>query len=230
MGPGVAVLTASLNAAAATDGIVDPLLGRQVVAAGYDAWAGQESGIGSQTQMLAGSRSRSGPDAQAQVRIPPDSALDLGAVAKGRLADRLATIAHRSTGFDAIANMGGDLRVVSPSHPWVVSADPDIAGCAGHRHGDHRCRSGDQRSGSPILGDRTPHHRPADRTAGPHTMGSRSASHSRGRGRQRRSHRRLILAERGPDWLGAMGLDGWFVARNHEQAVGAWPRPVPVCA
>ena len=63
------MLTASLNAAAATHGIVDPLLGRQVVAAGYDAWPGQQSGIGPRPD----ARWRSieiGPTPRPSVRIP----------------------------------------------------------------------------------------------------------------------------------------------------------------
>ena len=227
----VAVLTASLNAAAATDGIVDPLLGRQVVAAGYDAWAGQQSGIGSQTSDARWQSIEIRPGrSQAQVRIPPDSALDLGAVAKGWLADRLATIAHRSTGFDAIANMGGDLRVVSPSHPWVVSADPDVPGVQ-----DTAMEIIDAGLATSGLGHRswaTGHHIIDPRTAQPARTPWESVSvlAAEAAGANAAATAGLILAERGPDWLAAMGLDGWFVARNHEQAVGAWPRPVPVCA
>ena len=83
----VAVLTASLNAAAATDGIVDPLLGRRS-AAGYDAWAGPK--IGSQTvRCRAGSRSRSGPICGPGPH--PPIALDLGGC-QGWLADRPAPL------------------------------------------------------------------------------------------------------------------------------------------
>ncbi len=227
----VAVLTASLNAAAATDGIVDPLLGRQVVAAGYDAWAGQESGIGSQTSDARWQSIEIRPGGtQAQVRIPTDSALDLGAVAKGWLADRLATIAHRSTGFDAIANMGGDLRVVSPRRPWVVSADPEVPGVQ-----DTAMEITDAGLATSGLGHRswaTGHHIIDPRTERPARTAWQSVSvlAAEAAGANAAATAGLILAERGPDWLGGMGLAGWFVARDHQRTVGSWPRPVPVGA
>jgi thiamine biosynthesis lipoprotein len=227
----ITVLTASLNAAAATDGIVDPLLGRQVVAAGYDAWAGQESGIGAQTSDARWQAIEIRPaGAQAQVRIPTDSALDLGAVAKGWLADRLATIAHRSTGFDAIANMGGDLRVVSPSRPWVVSAEPDVPGVQDTAM--ELIDAGLATSGLSHRSWATGHHLIDPRTAQPARTQWQSVSvlAAEAAGANAAATAGLILAERGPAWLADMGLDGWFVAQEDQQTVGSWPRSLPVGA
>jgi thiamine biosynthesis lipoprotein len=178
----VAVLTASLEAASATDGLVNPLLGGHVVAAGYDVWAAQDSGI----VAAAGDSDWQAIEIQpgrpaARVRIPSGTALDLGAVAKGWLADRLAKIVYTSTGADCVANMGGDLRVISPARPWVVAADAEHdetameledAGLATSGTG-HRAWAG----GHHIIG-----------AACPHPVGQRFGSGGHGRRREHRLH------------------------------------------
>lgn len=123
----VTVLSACLQAAELTDGLVDPTLGGAIKAAGYDAWAEQRTateasvttGSWRQVQIRPGQR-------EAQVRIAPDSALDLGSVAKAWLADRLATTVARS-GYEVCANMGGDIRVIA-EQPWPVWADAELPG------------------------------------------------------------------------------------------------------
>lgn len=225
----VEVLTASLDAAAATDGLVDPLLGTHIVAAGYDTWAGEQSLITAETGDSRWRDIEVRPGAQAaQVRIPAGSALDLGAVTKGWLADRLARTVHASTGLDALANMGGDLRVVSPGQPWTVAADPDLPGveeCSmeiedaglatsglGHRSWDTGHHIIDPRSGQPA------------RTC----WLSVSVLAATAAGANAASTAGLILSDEGPAWLAGMGLDGWFIGPDDdgsgnfaEQTVGA---------
>lgn len=221
----VTVLTTALTAAEATDGLVHPLLGRQVVAAGYDTWARQESGIAAGTHShdwraieIAAGRSA------ARVRIPPGSALDLGAVAKGWLADRLAEIAHSSTGFDAVANMGGDLRVIAPSEGWVVAADPDLrdvdavhfdledAGLATSGVG-HRAWKG----GHHLIDPRTG--RPADSP-----WSSVSVLAADAAGANAAATAGFVSGDEGPALLRTMGLDAWFVGRTQRHVVGRWPQ------
>jgi FAD:protein FMN transferase len=231
----VEVLTAALEAAGATGGFVDPLLGRAVVAAGYDTWAGQDSGIqpGGADGDWREIEVRCGRTG-AQVRIPPGTALDLGAVAKGWLADRLATVAHDSTGLDAVANMGGDLRVVSPATPWVVAADADVpgvdavsleiddAGLATSSTGHRRWEGGhhiiDPRTGKPA--------------ASPWTSVSVLAATAAGANAAATAA--MVAGTQGPRWLSDAGLDGWFVAPHGRQhPVGRWPqgaRSAPVGA
>lgn len=221
----VTVLSACLQAAAATHGLVDPLLGRHLVAAGYDRWAGQDSGIGSAVGDAEWEAIEIRPGGVgAQVRIPADSALDLGAVAKGWLADRLARIVHTSTGFDVVANMGGDLRVISPGQPWTVAADPDLpgrepcamevadAGLATSGVG-HRAWTG----GHHIIDPRTG--RPAQTC-----WESVSVLAAEAAGANAAATASLLLSQDGPMWLEDMGLDGWFVSARAEQHVGAWPQ------
>jgi thiamine biosynthesis lipoprotein len=217
----VAVLTACLRAAEATDGLCDPLLGGQVVAAGYDAWAAQDSGIG---PMRSDARHRdieiSPGRAQAQVRIPAGSALDLGAVAKGWLADRLATTVHASTGWDCVANMGGDLRVVSPHQPWLVGAEADDGRCVnlevtdaglatsgvGHRrwHGGHHLI--DPRTGAPADTCWTS----VSVLAGTAADANAAATAA------------MVLGEQATVWLQARSLDAWCVGEDRQDWAGRW--------
>lgn len=223
----VEVLTASLEAAAATDGLVSPLLGRHVVAAGYDTWAGQASLIHGPAQPASWQDVEIKPGScAAAVRIPPDSALDLGAVAKGWLADRLAKTVHQATGLDVLANMGGDMRIISPAEPWIVGADPEVpaiepcdfeledAGIAtsgvGHRVWDGGHHIIDPRTGKSAV---TP-------------WFSVTALAAEAAGANAASTAGVILGDAGPTWFSEIGLDGWFVGWDghtaHEVAVGAW--------
>ena len=151
--------------------------------------------------------------------FPLGSALDLGAVAKGWLADRLAQIVHASTGADCVANMGGDLRVISPGEPWVVAADAgreethmelDDAGLATSGIG-HRAWEG----GHHIIDPRTG--RPA-KTA----WDSVSVLAGTAAGANTASTACIVIGDQGPRWLADKGLDGWFVGPTGERLVGRW--------
>jgi thiamine biosynthesis lipoprotein len=218
----VAVLTAALTAAEATDGLVHPLLGRQVVAAGYDEWAGQDSGIVAGTGPSAWQAIEiSAGAAEARVRIPPESALDLGGVAKGWLADRLAQTTHTSTGFDVVANMGGDLRVIAPEAAWIVSADPDLPGIAPVAFAledaglatsgvGHRAWKGGHHLIDPLTGH------PADSP-----WFSVSVLAADAAGANAAATAGFVAGQAGPTLVQTMGLDAWFVGES-EQVVGRW--------
>ncbi len=216
----VAVLTSSIDAAAATDGLVNPLLGAHVVAAGYDDWAQQDSGI----TVAPGATDWQAIEIQpgrpaARVRIPAGSALDLGAVAKGWLADRLAQIVHASTGAECVANMGGDLRVISPGQPWVVAADAE--------HDETAMELEDAGLATSGIGHRAwagGHHIIDPRTGRPAQTAWDSVSVLAGTaaGANTASTACMVLGPQGPQWLAGMHLDGWFVGPHTEQVVGRW--------
>lgn len=216
----VTVLTASLDAASATDGLVNPLLGAHVVAAGYDAWAGQDSGITARPGASDWQAIEIRPGSpSAQVRIPAGTAVDLGAVAKGWLADRLAQIVHASTGADCLANMGGDLRVISPDEPWVVAAEAGDENTAMELQDaglatsgiEHRAWAGG-------------HHIIDPRTGLPAATCWDSVSVLAGTaaGANTASTACMVLGDRGPGWLADKGLDGWFVGHGGKEMVGRW--------
>lgn len=227
----VAVLTAALRAARATRGLVDPTLGHEVADAGYDRWASQDSGLGRSRPRPADCTWRAveirpGRE-QARVRIPDGVALDLGSVAKGWLADRLATTVRRSLGYDALANAGGDLRCVSSGEPWTVWAEPDEVGTAasavdlidaglatsgvGRRRWENADGPGhhiiDPRTGRPALVHWT----------------SASVVAADGAGANAAATAALILAAEAPGWLRRKGLDAWLVGSGRDERVGSWP-------
>ena len=221
----VTVLTACLDAARATGGLVDPTLGQAIKAAGYDHWARQNTQTDPRRHRGAWRQVgiRPGPSG-AQVLIPAGTALDLGSVAKGWLADRLATTV-RCAGHDVMANMGGDIRVMA-SQPWTVWSDPELPGVTaspadltdaaiatsgiGHRHWEGGHHIIDPRTGAPAV---TPWHSVSVVAA---TAAQANAAATAA----------VILADDAPTWLDRQGLDARLVSRTHITSTGRWPSEV----
>lgn len=109
---------AALQAAADTDGAVDPTLGADLDALGYDrdfaripAASGYPAGTGTTIEVIrprpAGwTRTHLGGRT---LRLPADLRLDLGATAKALAADRIARRIHLVTGGPALVALGGDI-------------------------------------------------------------------------------------------------------------------------
>jgi thiamine biosynthesis lipoprotein len=107
------LLRVALDAAEATAGLVDPTLGAQLRAAGYDrdiaevrrqpgpAGPVSPAGGGWQQVVLTGT----------SVRLPRGALLDLGATAKTLTADLAADRAARRTGAAVLVSLGGDVAV-----------------------------------------------------------------------------------------------------------------------
>ena len=139
-------------------------MGRAIKAAGYDEWAGQRTPTNPASTAASGDRWASVPAASRhRSRSRRGTELDLGSVAKGWLADRIARTVHRS-GHEVCANMGGDIRVIA-AQPWTVVGP-------GHPR-RHRCprgpggrRDGHQWHRSPRMDRRASHHRSAHRLSG----------------------------------------------------------------
>ncbi len=221
----VTVLTACLDAARATGGLVDPTLGRAIKAAGYDRWAGQSTATDPQTHTGAWRQVgiRPGPKG-AHVLIPTGTALDLGSVAKGWLADRLATTVRRA-GHDVLANMGGDIRVMA-TQPWTVWADAELPGVPaapvdltdaavatsgiGHRRWEGGHHIIDPRTGFSAV---TPWHS-ISVVAATAAQANAAATAS------------MILGDAAPAWLDRQGLDARLVHPTHITTTGRWPLEV----
>ena len=115
----LAVRTA-LDAARLTDGLVDPTLGTDLVALGYDRDIDEVRT--SRGPVPADRRPVTRPaerptwrDVQLAGRlltVPPGLSLDLGATAKALTADRAAAAVRRTTGGPALVSIGGDLAAV----------------------------------------------------------------------------------------------------------------------
>jgi FAD:protein FMN transferase len=120
----VAAVGVAVDAARATDGIVHPLLGRQLVSWGYDRDYGELVDTGPATPPPApGPRSWTGLGlAEDAIRVPAGTALDLGSTGKAFAADLVAATLAGELSASAIVSVGGDLAVSRPDgEAWPVA-------------------------------------------------------------------------------------------------------------
>lgn len=129
----ITALAVALEAARVSDGLVDPLLGRTLVELGYDA------DFATLTPRASGAITSARPDAWREieidragsaVRIPVDTALDLGATCKAWAADVLATTVSEELDTPTLVSLGGDVRIAAPpgvrrSWPIRITEHPD---------------------------------------------------------------------------------------------------------
>jgi thiamine biosynthesis lipoprotein len=124
----VAATEAACRAAEQTHGLVHPLLGRPMVQLGYDrdfaslserrddlpyAWPSLVPALDSWREI--GLR-------PAAIRVPEDTALDLGSTGKAWAADVVAAGIEQDLGEPAVVSLGGDIRVAAPDgRPWRVA-------------------------------------------------------------------------------------------------------------
>lgn len=227
----------ALAAAEQTDGLVSPLLGHAVDAAGYRSWrAGEVIAPSIEANTVVR------PDAwqhlelaRGRVRIPEGTALDLGATAKAWLADEVAEQLAERTGLDVVAEMGGDLRAIGRTAPWVVAADHEVpgsparwlevrdAGLATSGQGRRRW-----------LTTQGPAHHLIDPRTGRSAVSrwwAASVLASTATAGNIASTAAILLDDQTVGWLEAQGLDAllttWAGAgRAHQVAVGRWPGQV----
>jgi thiamine biosynthesis lipoprotein len=129
-------LSLAVAAARETDGAVDPTLGAELVALGYDR------DFMAMAQAPADAPPAPAlPEARRQprwheitvaidppsVRIPDGVTLDLGATAKALAADRAARAAYRATGVGVLVSLGGDIATCGPppAGGWPVRVTDD---------------------------------------------------------------------------------------------------------
>ncbi|WP_380230565.1 FAD:protein FMN transferase [Kitasatospora paranensis] len=123
-------IEAALRAAEATDGAVDPTVGPAVSALGYDrtfASVRPEDVAPVTPVRPSGWRCIEWHARARRLRLPPGTALDLGATAKALAADRAAERATRLTGCGVLVNLGGDLATAGPAPGggWQVAIADD---------------------------------------------------------------------------------------------------------
>jgi FAD:protein FMN transferase len=123
-----ALLDVALKAAQRTGGAVDPTIGADLVAAGYDADIAVVRGRPAPEPRTPGvrphhARRHVGLDRTLNlVSVPPGVLLDLGATAKAYAADIAAARAHQATGSAVLVEIGGDIAVSGePEHAFVVN-------------------------------------------------------------------------------------------------------------
>ena len=228
----VEVLSASLDAAGTTDGLVSPLVGSHVDSAGYRTWRDGtppadpvDTGVVPDWRDIAISPA----GGHARVRIPAGSQLDLGAVAKGWLADRLAGLVQRICRVDVIADMGGDLSIRTTSQPWVVAVEP---GAHGETQNLYVEQAGLATSGTTHRRWRTTtggtaHHIIDPRTGRPaeSVWSSASVLAADAAAANTAATAAIVLGDEAPTWLARQGLDALLSGPDGQQLVGRWPIP-----
>jgi thiamine biosynthesis lipoprotein len=124
-------LAAGIDAAAATDGAVDPTVGASMRALGWDAdfrvVVSRREPAEIELVPAAGWRRIEIDDERGLVRVPAGVEIDLGATAKALAADRAAAAAFRATGSSVLVNLGGDIAVAGPAPAggWPILVTDD---------------------------------------------------------------------------------------------------------
>jgi thiamine biosynthesis lipoprotein len=120
-------LQVGLDAARDTNGLVDPTLGAQLRAAGYDRTfalvrARDSWKLVPRPHSADAWRHVELDAARGLVRVPSGVELDLGATAKALAADRAAEAIAKATGSGTLVSLGGDLAVSGEPPPggWCV--------------------------------------------------------------------------------------------------------------
>lgn len=129
----------ALDAASDSGGLVDPALGAELRAAGYDrTFVLVRQRDGWQVRKVAAHRGLwreiELDDERRLLRVPRGTELDLGATAKARTADLAALEIAEATGAGTLVSLGGDIAVAGQAPPggWSVLVaerhDADLEG------------------------------------------------------------------------------------------------------
>lgn len=228
----VAAVAAAVAVAGDTAGLVTPLLGRSLVALGYDRDLEELRRSPSDTPRML---PRPTPDSwsllrwqEAAVRVPTDTALDLGSIGKAWAADLVAGTIRAELGVPALVDIGGDIAVTGAGgwpvavqeHPDAAQADQlvwlDGGGLATSSTRARRWTQAgatchhvlDPRTGLPTSG---PWHTVT--ATGPTCVAANAATTAA-----------LVLGEAAVPWLEERGVDARLVpASGPVRAVGRWP-------
>ncbi len=235
----VAATRVAVEAARVSAGLVDPCLGRHLVAVGYDAdLAVLRARAPDSFQVPAARHVR--PDAwlevglgEGAIRVPPGTALDLGATAKAWAADLVCTGLVEALGTRVVLGLGGDLRILAPagsrgSASWPVEvselpgdADPEPVWVDG---GGVATSSTLARRWSTAAGEQ--HHLLDPRTGRPCTGPWRTVTATGPTcvAANTACTAALVLGDGAVPWLESRGVTARLVARSGAvHRVGGWP-------
>jgi FAD:protein FMN transferase len=126
----VAAIGAAVEAAAQTDGLVDPTLGHALVAVGYDrdislVLAGSTDPAGVPVPARAGAWREILLDPAGGVLVPRGSALDLGATCKAWAADLIVNAVAAELDSTAVISLGGDVAVAGSDSGKAGDSEDD---------------------------------------------------------------------------------------------------------
>jgi thiamine biosynthesis lipoprotein len=121
----------ALDAAAATDGAVDPTVGACLEAAGYDRDFASVRGSSERAEFrpAGGWRAVDFDEADGTVRVAHGTKLDLGSTGKALAVDMAAAAAASAARCGVLFSLGGDLAVAGapPERGWAVHVTDDHA-------------------------------------------------------------------------------------------------------
>ena len=131
----VKAVGAAVEAAAQTDGLVDPTLGHALVAVGYDRdisliLADSTDPAAVPVPARAGAWRDIQRDPSGAIMVPRGSALDLGATGKAWAADLIVSAIAAESDCTVVLSLGGDIAVTGPGG-WPVAITETIDDPAG---------------------------------------------------------------------------------------------------
>jgi len=218
-----------------TGGLVNPLLGREMVSLGYDRDFGRLRATGSiasptrPADLAAWRRIELGPD---WLRVPEGTALDLGSTGKAWASDLVASQVSSALDVGVLVSLGGDIAVAGPGsgidawpieireHPEDGHAD-EIVHLAGGGLATSSTRVRRWRQGTVV------HHHVLDpRTGGPadEVWRTVTATGPTCAAANAASTAAVVLGEDAPAWLAERRVDARLVAGDGTVLrLGSWP-------
>jgi len=132
------ILVQAMDAAAQTDGVVDPTLGHAMDAVGYDrdialVRAGSTCATAVPVPARVGAWQEILLDPAGAVRVPAGCALDLGATAKAWAADLIVDVIAAESNSTVVISLGGDVAVAcrGEQRGWPVAISEIVDDRAG---------------------------------------------------------------------------------------------------
>ena len=227
----------ALRAAAATEGLVDPTVGRALALVGYDRTfetvrRRDPDEFNVRFAVVPGWRCVETDRARSAVRFRSGIELDLGATAKALAADRAASHVVEAVGGGALVSLGGDIAVAGepPDSGWSVRLADDHAAplddpgpCVSIRDGAIATSGTEVRRWS--AGGITLHHivdprtgRPADTPWRTVSVAARSCVDA-----NIASTAAIVLGGDAPAWLQGRQLPARLASSGSVVFVGGWP-------
>ncbi|TCO53660.1 FAD:protein FMN transferase [Actinocrispum wychmicini] len=230
----VAALQVALQAAADTDGLVDPTLGGYMVTLGYDQTFANVAPYAPEPVFVPSRPRQAWRDIEItpkSVTVPHGVRIDLGATAKAWAADTAAKHIADETGAGVLVNLGGDVSVAGPAPEggWNVRVTADHTSDDG---GQVVCvRSGGLATSSVTVrswqrGDQELHHvlDPSTGLPAPRIWRYATVSAVSCVAANTASTAALVLGEGAPHWLAARKLPARLVATSGAvTTVSDWP-------
>jgi thiamine biosynthesis lipoprotein len=231
-------IAVALYAAAATDGDVDPTVGRSLAALGWDSdftVVVARRGEAPRLRMVpaAGWKRVRIDRARGTVRIPAGVEIDLGAIGKAFAADRCARAAHAATGIGVLVNLGGDIALAgdAPDGGWPIRVTDDHRSEATAPGQTIALAAGGLATSSTTVrrwraGDVELHHIVDPRSGAPAAEVWRTVSVAAGSCAEANSASTaaIVRGERAVAWLDRIGLPARLVRLDGTTAYsGGWP-------